>query len=42
MVNDIRARLRRAAIVEPSHLRGGVRSPRRFVGWSPFFRFPGL
>ena len=28
--------------LEPSDLRGGVRSPRRFVGWSTFFRFPGL
>lgn len=27
---------------DPSDLRGGVRSPRRFVGWSTFFRFPGL
>ena len=28
--------------LDPSDLRGGVRSPRRFVGWSTFFRFPGL
>lgn len=27
---------------EPADLRGGFRSPRRFVGWSTFFRFPGL
>ncbi len=27
---------------DPSDLRGGARSPRRFVGWSTFFRFPGL
>jgi hypothetical protein len=27
---------------DPSDLRGGVRAPRRFVGWSTFFRFPGL
>jgi hypothetical protein len=27
---------------DPSDLRGGIRSPRRFVGWSTFFRFPGL
>src|SRR5262249_29714471 len=27
---------------DPSDLRGGPRSPRRFVGWSTFFRFPGL
>jgi Animal haem peroxidase len=27
---------------DPEDLRGGVRSPRRFVGWSTFFRFPGL
>jgi hypothetical protein len=27
---------------DPTDLRGGVRSPRRFVGWSTFFRFPGL
>lgn len=26
----------------PSDLRGGVRGPNRFVGWSTFFRFPGL
>ena len=26
----------------PSDLRGGVRGPSRFVGWSTFFRFPGL
>ena len=24
---------------EPADLRGGIRSPRRFVGWSTFFRF---
>jgi hypothetical protein len=30
------------AAMEPSDLRGGVRSARRFVGWSTFFRFPGL
>jgi hypothetical protein len=29
-------------VLEPSDLRGGVRSPRRFIGWSTFFRFPGL
>jgi hypothetical protein len=28
-------------IGEPADLRGGVRSPRRFVGWQTFFRFPG-
>lgn len=27
---------------DPSDLRGGARSPRRFVGWSTFFRFAGL
>jgi Animal haem peroxidase len=27
---------------EPSDLRGGFRSPRRFVGWQTFFRFPGF
>jgi hypothetical protein len=27
---------------DPADLRGGTRSPRRFVGWSTFFRFPGL
>jgi hypothetical protein len=27
---------------DPTDLRGGVRAPRRFVGWSTFFRFPGL
>jgi hypothetical protein len=27
---------------EPKDLRGGVRSPRRFVGWQTFFRFPGF
>lgn len=26
----------------PSDLRGGVRGVNRFVGWSTFFRFPGL
>lgn len=26
----------------PTDLRGGVRGPSRFVGWSTFFRFPGL
>jgi hypothetical protein len=26
---------------DPDDLRGGVRSPRRFVGWQTFFRFPG-
>ena len=26
---------------EPADLRGGFRSPRRFVGWQTFFRFPG-
>ena len=26
---------------EPPDLRGGVRSPRRFVGWQTFFQFPG-
>src|SRR5262245_23608772 len=30
------------AATDPSDLRGGVRSARRFVGWSTFFRFPGL
>jgi hypothetical protein len=28
--------------LEPADLRGGVRSARRFVGWSTFFRFPGF
>lgn len=28
--------------VAPADLRGGVRGPSRFVGWSTFFRFPGL
>ena len=28
--------------IDPSDLRGGVRSPRRFVGWTTFFRFPGF
>jgi hypothetical protein len=27
---------------DPEDLRGGVRSPRRFVGWQTFFRFPGF
>jgi hypothetical protein len=27
---------------EPNDLRGGFRSPRRFVGWQTFFRFPGF
>lgn len=27
---------------DPEDLRGGMRSPRRFVGWTTFFRFPGL
>lgn len=27
---------------DPTDLRGGVRAPRRFIGWSTFFRFPGL
>ncbi len=27
---------------DPSDLRGGIRSPRRFVGWTTFFRFPGF
>ncbi len=27
---------------EPGDLRGGVRSPRRFVGWQTFFLFPGF
>jgi hypothetical protein len=27
---------------EPNDLRGGLRSPRRFVGWTTFFRFPGF
>jgi Animal haem peroxidase len=27
---------------EPSDLRGGFRSPRRFIGWQTFFRFPGF
>jgi len=27
---------------EPPDLRGGFRGPRRFVGWSTFFVFPGL
>ena len=27
---------------DPSDMRGGVRAARRFVGWSTFFRFPGL
>lgn len=33
---------RQGAAMDPSDLRGGVRSARRFVGWSTFFRFPGL
>lgn len=28
--------------IEPTDLRGGVRSPRHFVGWTTFFRFPGF
>jgi hypothetical protein len=28
--------------IEPSDLRGGVRSERRFIGWQTFFRFPGF
>jgi hypothetical protein len=28
--------------VEPNDLRGGFRSPRRFVGWQTFFRFAGF
>jgi len=31
-----------AAGGEPDDLRGGLRSPRRFVGWQTFFRFPGF
>ncbi len=31
-----------ASTGEPSDMRGGFRSPRRFVGWSTFFVFPGL
>jgi hypothetical protein len=27
---------------DPDDLRGGVRSTRRFVGWTTFFRFPGF
>lgn len=27
---------------DPADLRGGARATRRFVGWSTFFRFPGL
>jgi len=27
---------------EPSDLRGGFRSPRRFIGWQTFFLFPGF
>ncbi|MGH9203852.1 MAG: peroxidase family protein, partial [Vicinamibacterales bacterium] len=27
---------------EPKDLRGGFRSPRRFIGWQTFFRFPGF
>jgi hypothetical protein len=27
---------------EPADLRGGFRSPRRFIGWQTFFRFPGF
>jgi hypothetical protein len=27
---------------EPNDLRGSLRSPRRFVGWQTFFRFPGF
>ena len=27
---------------DPSDVRGGVRAARRFVGWTTFFRFPGL
>lgn len=28
--------------LDPADLRGGARASRRFVGWSTFFRFPGL
>jgi len=31
-----------STLTDPSDLRGGVRSLRRFVGWSTFFRFPGF
>jgi hypothetical protein len=31
-----------ASPAEPADLRGGMRSPRRFVGWQTFFRFPGF
>jgi hypothetical protein len=31
-----------ANAIDPDDLRGAVRSSRRFVGWSTFFRFPGL
>jgi hypothetical protein len=27
---------------DPADLRGSARSPRRFVGWQTFFRFPGF
>jgi Animal haem peroxidase len=27
---------------DPTDLRGGVRGPRRFIGWTTFFRFPGF
>jgi hypothetical protein len=30
------------ALGEPDDLRGGFRSPRRFVGWQTFFRFAGF
>jgi hypothetical protein len=33
---------RQPDVPEPSDLRGGMRSPRRFVGWTTFFRFPGF
>jgi hypothetical protein len=29
-------------VVDPDDLRGGFRSPRRFVDWQTFFRFPGF
>jgi hypothetical protein len=31
-----------ASPLEPADLRGGMRSPRRFVGWQTFFRFAGF
>lgn len=31
-----------SAVADPTDLRGGARSGRRFVGWHTFFRFPGF